>query len=220
MAKRDKRANLLAMVPEMALRILDVGCAAGDLGFQLKQPRREIVGIEYDQMVGNAAVAKLDKVFIGDAECIILPYPTGYFDCILFADVLEHLRDPFLCLKKYRVVLGDQGVIVASIPNIRYYKVINQLLFRGTWDYTDAGILDKSHLRFFTIVNIKELFYHAGYEIVDLQRNIVASRFLVFLNAICGRRLNNLLTYQYYIKARKLGLGNVKPPRPRRINKF
>jgi 2-polyprenyl-3-methyl-5-hydroxy-6-metoxy-1,4-benzoquinol methylase len=220
MAKKDKRTDLLAMVPERALRILDVGCASGVLGSKLKKQGREIVGIEFDQALGKTASGRLDKVFIGDAEAVSLPYRSGYFDCILFADVLEHLRDPLALLKKLGDLVSDQGMVVASIPNIRYYKVINRLMFKGTWDYTDSGIMDRSHLRFFTLINIKELFYQAGYEIIEIQRNTVASRFLRFINVLCAGSLNDLLTYQYYIRAEKAAPGQLKPLRARVVDKF
>ncbi len=218
--KKDKRDELLALVPDDARRILDIGCGAGGLGLKLKQAGKEVVGIEHERTLGETAAGKLDKVFIGDAEQISLPYAPGYFDCILFADVLEHLRDPLALLKRYRGYLSEGGIAVASIPNVRYYKVIARLLFGGSWDYTDSGILDRTHLRFFTLVNIKELFYQAGYEVIKIERNIVASRFLRFLNVLCARFWKDLLTYQYYLKARKAEPGLLKPPRPRAIKKF
>jgi SAM-dependent methyltransferase len=220
MAKKDRRDDLLSLVPEKALRILDVGCASGDLGLKMKRAGREIIGIEYEQAQGNAAQAKLDKVIIGDAEGIALPYKPGYFDCILFADVLEHLRDPLALLKKFRLALADQGVVVASIPNIRYYKIISRLLFGGSWDYADAGILDRTHLRFFTLLNIRELFFDAGYEIVEIRRNIVASRCLKTLNFISAGFFNELLTYQYFVKLCKSTQTKENLPKHRVVQKI
>lgn len=219
-AKKDKRDNLLSMVPEGARHILDVGCASGGLGVKLKRPDREITGIEYDRALGNLAASKLDRVIIGNAESVVLPYQSGYFDCLLFADVLEHLRDPLALLKKYRLLLSDEGAVVASIPNIRYYKIINSLLFGGSWDYADAGILDRTHLRFFTLRNINELFLDAGYEIIEVRRNIVAARFLKILNLFLFKFSGDFLTYQFFIKARKQTAAKANSTHPRVIRKI
>jgi 2-polyprenyl-3-methyl-5-hydroxy-6-metoxy-1,4-benzoquinol methylase len=193
----------LALVPLGAKKILDVGCADGSLGLKLKVEGREVVGIEKDERLYGIALKRLDQVFLNDAENLQLPLAKEYFDCILYADILEHLIDPLALLKNHRDYLSKDGYIVASLPNIRYYKVILRLIFGGTWDYMDIGILDETHLRFFALINIKELFYNAGYEIVEIKQNIVAARGFNFLNFFCFGKLNDFLAYQYYIKARK-----------------
>lgn len=203
MTKKDRRKNFLSFLPAGATRILDAGCADGGLSAGLKQKGAEVVGIEKDEVSGAKARERLDRVFTADIEKFDLPYPKRYFDCMIYADVLEHLTGPQALLKKHRDYLNDGGCIIASIPNIRYYKVIIRLVIGGTWDYADGGMLDESHVRFFTLVNIKELFAAAGYEIVDLGRNIVAARGFKLLNFLLFGRLNDFLTYQYYIKARK-----------------
>ena len=201
--KKNKRDEFLSLIPPEAKKVLDVGCADGNLGLKIKERGAEVVGIERDEKLCALAKEKLNQVFLVDTENFQLPHPKGYFDCILYADLLEHLTDPLTTLKNHKSYLNDAGCIVASIPNIRYYKVIIRLLLGGTWDYTDKGILDKSHLRFFTLLNIKELFMQAGYEIVEIKRNVVAARGFRFLNFILFGKLKELLVYQYYIKARK-----------------
>lgn len=199
--KKDARDVFLSLIPEGTKRVLDVGCAKGDLGAKLKQRQIEVIGIEKDKDLLAEAKDKLDQAYLIDAEKCDLPYPKGYFDCILYADVLEHLLDPLATLKNQNNYLKNGGYVVASIPNVRYYKVIIRLLFGGTWDYVDAGILYKGHLRFFTLLNIKELFAKAGLEITDIRRNITAAAGFKFLNALCFNRLKDLLTYQFYIVA-------------------
>jgi len=84
-------------------------------------------------------------------------FAPNYFDCIIFADILEHLKDPLVLLKNATSFLSDGGVIIASIPNIRHHTTIINLLFKGYWPYRERGIHDKTHLRFFTLKNIKEM---------------------------------------------------------------
>lgn len=203
MAKKDKREDFLSFLPIGATRILDVGCADGGLSAGLRQKGLEVVGVEKDKTACAKARERLSQVFLADIEKFDLPYPKEYFDCIIYADVLEHLIGPSALLKKHKDYLSDSGYIIASIPNIRYYKVILRLVIGGTWDYTEGGMLDESHMRFFTLININELFAEAGYEIVDIGRNIVAARGFKALNFLLFGRLKDFLTYQYYIKARK-----------------
>ena len=201
--KRSKRDEFLSLVPEQVKTVFDVGCGKGDLGFKLKQQGKTVIGSEINPALCTIAVEKLDKVIPGDIEKAQLPFSKGHFDCILYADILEHLVRPSALLRRLRDYLSDNGVIVASIPNIRYYKVIKKLIFNGVWDYTDKGILDSSHLRFFTLLNIKELIEEAGFDVLEVKSNIVASRFLKMLNFILFGLLKDFLAYQYYIKAKK-----------------
>ena len=91
------------------------------------------------------------------------------------------------------------------MPNVRYYKIIIRLILGGTWDYMEeGGLLDKSHLRFFALTNMKELIEGAEFEITDIRRNIVSSRGFRILNYLWFGGLKNFLTYQYFIKAKKL----------------
>lgn len=218
--KKNKRDEFLSLVPMSTKRVLDMGCSRGDLGFQLKVKGMEVVGVEIDEDCYNIAREKLNKTFLGDIEKFQIPYPRKYFDCILYADVLEHLIDPFRVLCEHKKYLNDTGFIVASIPNIRYYKVIDRLVLGGTWDYMDIGILDRSHLRFFTLINIQELFMKAGYEIVEIRRNVMASRCMKILNGVCLNSLKEFLTYQYYIKAKKLKDGKHSVIKKRKIYQF
>jgi hypothetical protein len=163
--------------------------------------------------LAEGAKKVLDKVYSADIEDFQLPYSEEYFDCIIYADILEHLIEPLSLLKKHRNCLSDQGCIIASIPNVRYYKIIIRLVAGGTWDYMEGGgLLDIGHLRFFTLTNMKELIEEAGYKIVDIRRNMVSSRGFRILNRLCFNSLRNFLTYQYFIKAEKAS----NPPNTKR----
>ena len=202
-SKKNKRDEFLELIPASAKKVLDLGCGDGSLGRKIKEKGIQVVGIEYDPELVNEARKNLDEVHCLNLEKEEIPYPQRYFDCIVCADILEHLRDPLSFLIRLKTFLADDGCIVASIPNIRYHKVISNLLFKGTWDYMDKGILDKTHIRFFTLVNINELLQEAGLSTVELKRNIAANSTMRFFNKICFGRLKETLTYQYYIKAKK-----------------
>ena len=217
--KKDKRDDLLLLVPLHVKNVLDVGCGSGILGAKLRKKGIEVVGIEKDEQAYAQARGKINKAILADVEELDLSYPVGYFDCILFADILEHLRDPVSILMKYGKYLNDKGFVIASIPNVRYYKIILRLLFGGTWDYVDKGILDVTHIRFFTLVNMKELFIKAGYSVLCMQRNLVASRGFRLLNFILFNSLKDFLTYQYYFKLRKASDREILVPK-RRIHQF
>jgi SAM-dependent methyltransferase len=146
-------------------RVLDVGCAAGAMGAaMLAAGATEVVGIEVVADAAARARGRLTAVYQLDLDRLPeLPYPDGYFDVITFADVLEHLREPAAVLRHLRRWLADAGRIVCSIPNVRHESVLLPLLVEGRFDYVDAGILDRTHLRFFTVDGVVKLLASAGF---------------------------------------------------------
>jgi len=118
---------------------LVIGCAAGHLGRRLKElGTKEVVGVEIDPEIAEEAKHYLDHVIVGDIEELSLPFSPQSFDCIICADVLEHLRNPGRILNRLREYLSDNGVLIASVPNVRYLGVINHLV-EGNWSYQDSG---------------------------------------------------------------------------------
>jgi len=164
------RPELLDLVPAAARRVLDVGCAAGRLGEQLKKRQEtHVTGIEMLPQVAVEAATRLDRVLTGDIETMELPEDTGTFDCIVCGDVLEHLRDPRAALRRLLAHLDDDGTLVLSIPNVQNGQVISQLA-RGRWSYEVSGILDDGHLRFFTLAEVQELLVSLGIGITCVRR--------------------------------------------------
>ena len=163
------RNDLIPLIPNDARCILEVGCASGMTGRELKRRNGAFVaGIELNANAATAAKNVLDDVLHGDIEKIDLPYRDSSFDCILFADVLEHLIDPLTALVKVRRLLKKGGSVVASIPNVQFHGVIHQLI-EGNWTYEKEGILDETHLRFFTYKEIQKMFSQAGYSIQKVE---------------------------------------------------
>ncbi|RJP82952.1 MAG: class I SAM-dependent methyltransferase [Desulfobacteraceae bacterium] len=166
--------GVAAMAPNGLKRALDVGCSGGALGYYLKNQLgyEEVVGIEYSQVASEKAARFLDRVFTGDACRIELPPAyDSYFDLIVYADVLEHLYDPWAVVGKHQAYLQKGGYVLASIPNLRNLFVILRLL-AGRFDYTELGLLDRTHLRFFTADTAVEMFTNAGYELVRFSKSI------------------------------------------------
>lgn len=203
-----QRHDILELLPEGLEKVLDVGCSTGVLGEQIKQRTlAEVMGIEVDQQMSKVARDKLDKVITGDVEGMNLKdlFPEDYFDCIIFADVLEHLKNPGTVLKNVTSFLKREGLIVACIPNIRHYSTLVNLIFKGIWPYRERGIHDKSHLRFFSLKNIQDLFCDAGLKITKIKRKYRLiehrnHRFDRFLAIPC---VKDFFTFQYLITARK-----------------
>ena len=168
---RNTRPEVVQLVPLTAKRILEVGCAAGETGRVLKERQVgvEVVGIEFNPQAADLARTKLDGVLCGDIETIEqLPYPDEHFDCLVCGDVLEHLRDPEQVLKKLLRYLKPEATVVCSIPNIRHQSVLLDLLANGRWQYRDEGLLDRTHLHFFTRVEIGEMLARLGLEQEEL----------------------------------------------------
>jgi len=199
------RLDIIDLIEPKDKKILDIGCAMGKTSFELKKRGAAFVaGIELSEKVGSEASKLLDKVIIGDIEKIDPPFEKEYFDYIIYGDVLEHLTDPWEILTKCAKYLKKDGFVIASIPNIRHYSVINDLVFKGKWPYVEEGIICKSHLRFFTLDEIKKLFAESNYKIVELRRNLSATKTIGNINRVFRYIFTEFLTRLYLIKARKI----------------
>jgi len=204
------RADILNLLPNNVNKVLDIGCSTGALGEKIKKRNRaEVVGIEVDEQMAKVAKGKLDQVIIRDVERINLAdhLAPDYFDCIIFADILEHLENPWDVLKNVKSFLNNEGIIIASIPNVRHYTTIINLVIKGYWPYRERGIHDKSHLRFFALKNIRGMFQNGGFKIVRIERNyrVIESPhwWNRFSKYFALPPFKELLTFQYLIVAKK-----------------
>jgi len=159
------RPELLPLIPSTAHHVLEVGCGAGRLGESLKarQPA-QVVGIELNVEAAERARQKLDDVLVGDVERLEPGFAPASFDCVVCGDVLEHLLDPESFLSRARSWLAPDGVLVASIPNVRHHSVVTALL-EGNWTYEAAGLLDETHFSFFTRRDMVSLFERSGFRV-------------------------------------------------------
>ena len=153
------RSEVAALLPRSTRRVLDVGCASGATVAFLKQRGlcEYAYGIELRPDVAELARGHVDRIFVADADGVDLDVAPASLDAILCLDVLEHLRNPWSFVRRIEGLLAPGGVLVASIPNARHYRVSFGLLFGGRWRYEDSGVLDRTHLRFFVRSTAVEL---------------------------------------------------------------
>jgi 2-polyprenyl-3-methyl-5-hydroxy-6-metoxy-1,4-benzoquinol methylase len=166
----NERPEVEPFIPRTATTALDVGCGRGGFGTTLRAalgPDARIVGVE---PVASQAEHARSRGF-DEVVCDYFPpreSALGSFDLVCFNDVLEHLVDPWQVLEETRSWLTPGGHVLAAIPNIQYWPaVIN--LFNGHWEYTESGLMDRTHLRFFTRESVLGMFDRAGYDVVSCQ---------------------------------------------------
>ncbi|MEN8006829.1 MAG: class I SAM-dependent methyltransferase [Candidatus Krumholzibacteriota bacterium] len=166
---RNLRPEMLEFIPDEATVLLEIGCGAGAFAANLKKVRQaagspvEVWGVEKDEGSAGQAAAVLDRVLQGDVAAVLPDLPAAHFDCLILNDVVEHVPDPGALLRSVRPLLKPGGHLVASIPNVRYFFNVVDLAVHGRWDYTDEGILDRTHLRFFTRSSMIRLLEECGY---------------------------------------------------------
>lgn len=149
------------------LKVLEVGCSSGYFGSALMQAGHEVWGVEPNEKAITEARNNLYKVHHGLIEDFYSLHSEEKFDAIVFGDVLEHLTDPISVLCQSRNFLNSGGIVVASIPNVAHVA-IRAMMLEGSWQYSELGILDKTHLRFFTRESILDLFTESIYKVTSI----------------------------------------------------
>ncbi len=148
-------------------RVLDIGCATGYFAKQLLTKHCETWGVDRDKSAVKKAAKYCQKVIVSNLdEVTSLPVPKKYFDYIIMLDVLEHLLHPENLLSMIKNNLKDNGKVIVSIPNIAHAS-IRWLLLTGGFEYADTGILDKTHVKFYTKQSSQNLLNKCGYKILD-----------------------------------------------------
>jgi 2-polyprenyl-3-methyl-5-hydroxy-6-metoxy-1,4-benzoquinol methylase len=161
---------MLKYIPQNVKKTLELGCAEGNFSELVKTNfGAECWGVEIYRQAAEVAATKLDKLINADVVKCQDEIPDNYFDCIICNDILEHLVDPYTLLIDLKGKLTAEGVVVASFPNVRYCRNLFKLVVRGNWDYKEHGILDKTHLRFFTYNSLVRMFPRLGYELLTIE---------------------------------------------------
>ena len=168
--ENNSHASMLRMVG-FNKRVLETGCASGHMSEELRAQGCQVVGVEVDAAVAEAATPWLERLVVGDVESDVLwgQLDGDSFDAILFGDVLEHLKDPLRALRSAVKHLNPAGVVVISVPNIAHADV-KFALMRGTFPYAESGLLDRTHIHFLTKESMLDLLREAGLVAVELQR--------------------------------------------------
>jgi len=200
------RPELIPFLPASARTLLDVGCGSGAFGRLLRtqRPDMELWAVEPDPVSAKAAEDGFDHVIVGQFPHERVPH--GAFDVVICADVLEHMAEPQEGLRGAAQALAPGGIMVASIPNVRNWRdVLWPLLTHGTWTYTERGILDSTHLRFFTRRSMCQFFGDNGWSVQSVT-GINMHRREKLVSAVSVRRFDDFLFPQYVVVA--------TPPRP------
>jgi SAM-dependent methyltransferase len=195
---RCERPEVAALVPAECRRVLEVGCGAGGLGRLLKGRGHHVTGVELVPEVAAEARRWLDRVETADVEAAGFPFPPASFDAVIFADVLEHLVDPWRVLREAADLLAPGGRVVASIPNLQHMDVICGLL-RGRWRYRERGITDVGHLRFFTLQTIEELFARARLRLTHVGHLYRRTRWRAVVSFLTAGRARAFYAHQYLV---------------------
>ncbi len=172
--------SLFGLIEGEPRRVLELGCAGGMFGATLKQrfPGASVVGIEAGRAAAAVAATRIDRVIharIEDLDFDREGLGLAEFDTVIVADVLEHVVNPWELLVRLKPRLAPRAQVIASIPNVRNIWLVSQLLVGGRWEYTEHGLLDVTHLRFFTLEEIRRMFIETGYTIDTYQMSILPS---------------------------------------------
>jgi 2-polyprenyl-3-methyl-5-hydroxy-6-metoxy-1,4-benzoquinol methylase len=202
--------KLLALL-DRPQRVLDVGCSTGYLAERLQQRGATVVGLDLDERAAELARRFCAEVHIGDVETMELPFEPASFDAIVCGDLIEHVRDPQALLARLRPFLSPGGRLVLSTPNIANWAVRLSLLF-GRFRYTEWGILDRTHMHFFTRKTLRECLEAAGYRVVAFDYTVPvpvlsAPRVEAIAHGI-GRLRPSLLAYQFVVAAVPVAAGS------------
>jgi 2-polyprenyl-3-methyl-5-hydroxy-6-metoxy-1,4-benzoquinol methylase len=201
------REKVLQLVPEKAGAVPDVGGGIGASAAYLKSLGRATSATVVD-LVADQHLPEIDAGYGGNLEDPALlariAEDRGPFDTILCLDVLEHLSDPWAVVDRLTTMLAPGGVIVASIPNMRNYRLVVPLVVSGRFELAESGILDRTHLRWFVRDTAIRLFTDAGLDVDRVVDHFEGPKKVMFNRLTLGL-FKNFVTLQFYIRARKAG---------------
>jgi O-antigen biosynthesis protein len=196
--------ELLLALTGAPKRVLDVGCSSGYLARRLVERGATVIGIDTDEQAAAEARAVCVQVLVGDVEAMEFPFPEQSIDVVLCGDVIEHLRDPEAFFGRVRPLLRLGGRLVLTTPNVANWAIRLGLL-AGRWNYTDRGILDRTHTHLFTRKTLEQTLERAGYRIIafDVTAPVPGIGLPVVERAAhaLARLRPSLLAYQFVVAA-------------------
>lgn len=221
LATRNNSHTLTVELVGRDKKVLEIGPSTGYVSRVLVANGCRVTGIELDPEAAAKAEEACERVVVGDVESMDLEGELGdeTFDVALFGDVLEHLKDPLRVLERVRPFLRPGGYVVASIPNVAHGSV-RLALMQGRFRYEPKGLLDDTHLRFFTRESVEGLFADAGFSITDLERTrlgVFDTEVEVDREAVPEGALERILadpeaeTYQFVVRAYPAESAGVAP---------
>ena len=162
------RQELRPFIPTEHNRVLEVGCGNGGFRKNLSS-NAEVWGIEPVLETSKLSERVLDRVIVGTFDDAAESLPDHFFDLVICNDVIEHMANDAAFLRDIQQKMTVDGVLMGSIPNMRYWPVLKALLLRKEWEYQNEGVLDRTHLRFYTIESFPKLLKSCGYEVLKFE---------------------------------------------------
>lgn len=200
------RADYVAALPDNpAATILEIGCAEGQTGaLALARGKcARYIGVEIHEPSARVAATQLSEVHSGNIEAMTLDLAPGSLDAIIISEVLEHLVDPWAVMGRLVPLLRPGGLVFASSPNIGHHRVIRSLI-AGRWDLANEGVMDRTHLRWFTPAAYAALFQGAGLTVEEVRPVRPFGWKPRLINRLTGGRWRHLFMTQTSIRARKV----------------
>ena len=201
------RTEMIQFLPKEYKKVLEIGCAEGVFSGNLN-PNSEIWGIELDEKSAEIAKKKMKYVLVGKYNQLYSELPENYFDLVICNDVIEHMEDHNFFFSSIKERIRVNGFLVASIPNVRHYKNLYELLIEKDWRYRDGGILDRTHLRFFTEKSIKRTLSKHGFVIerflgIHKPKSLIILILLLIISIVSIGYYGDLQYLQFGLSARK-----------------
>jgi 2-polyprenyl-3-methyl-5-hydroxy-6-metoxy-1,4-benzoquinol methylase len=197
----QSRTEMVSFLPEIYQRVLEIGCGTGNFKKLLKH-NTEIWGVELNTEAAKHVKSKYSRVLVGDYSSVSDTIPEGYFDLVICNDIIEHIDNSDAFLQSISTKMKRGGYIVASIPNVRFWKNLFNLLILKDWEYVNEGVLDRTHLRFFTKKSIKRLFINHHFNIEMIKGINVPTNTGYLISSIVA-----LISLGYYADIRFLQYG-------------
>jgi 2-polyprenyl-3-methyl-5-hydroxy-6-metoxy-1,4-benzoquinol methylase len=199
----NARKEIAPLLPLQLDNVLEIGCSEGNTLLWLRDEKgaKTCRGMEILPEAAKRARLKGLEIAVGNIETDDVPFPKNN-DLVLCLDVLEHLRDPWRALPKIVESIRPGGSLIVSLPNIAHISILSGLIFRNNWHYQDAGILDRTHLRFFTHRTASELISNSGIQLAT-SRPKFAHKTHRNINFITLGLFKRFFAYQYIFLAKK-----------------
>jgi SAM-dependent methyltransferase len=212
------RTHIEPLLPERLDRVLEIGCGSGATMQWLRNRRtvRYAVGVELVSDAAKRAAKIFDVVLTDNIETMDLP--DAKFDLIVALDVLEHLVNPWVVVRRLHGLLNSGGVMIVSIPNVGHFSVALPLIIRGRWDYTAEGLLDRTHLRFFSRQSAIGLMTNSGLRVDKINQVRLWPAWMTklsrparwYVTKVVGWIVpHHLLDYQFLIRVRAMGVPEI-----------
>ena len=184
--------------------VLELGCGAGGTGAAVLGAGKagRYVGIELSPKAAAAARERLTEVIEGNVETLDLTPLHGAFDALIISEVLEHLTDPWRTLKALAACVRPGGQVFASSPNVAHWRVVRSLV-SGRFDYEESGVMDRTHLRWFTPASYRQMFEAAGLHVVSIEPITPNAARTRLLNRLTGNRFRHLFMTQMMVEGRR-----------------